>query len=188
MNSACENLEMRKIGNQRMKKLNRVGIRKMYFLVILAVTALIFSCTSQPNETAKSNDSLQSAEKISPSAYDYSKILKNQDSLVGDFGWTRKHELDLNDDGINEEFLAVSGYSRGMDYVLFTKIGKNWKLLSGTETIPSAEAGVRIEKKTKNGWHDFIASQGSGRGGIIESYFTWDGQKYVLKEQKEVKY
>jgi hypothetical protein len=77
---------------------------------------------------------------------------------------------------------------RGMDYVLFTKTSSGWEVLTGTETVPSAEAGVLKLDAKNSGWHDFVASQGSGRQGVIESTFTWNGTLYIMKEQKEVSY
>ncbi len=165
-------------------------VKFLFFAVLSTATA---ACGSETN--SEQTDSATVVDETIPDnvdiatenqPYSYADIVKNQDSLVGDFGWTRKHELDLNNDGVNEEFLAVEGYSRGMGYVLFTKSGSSWKLLTDVETVPSSDAGIVKLDAEHNGWHDFTASQGSGRGGIIETTFTWDGTKYILKEQKEV--
>jgi hypothetical protein len=44
--------------------------------------------------------------------------------------WPKEHQADLNDDNVNEVFLGISGYGRGMTYALFTKTNKGWILLS----------------------------------------------------------
>jgi len=73
-----------------------------------------------------------------------------------------------------------------MGYTLFCKEGMSWKLLSGDESIASGHLGINKLDKINGGWHDFVALQPSGRNGVIESYYTWNGKNYSLKEQKEV--
>lgn len=123
---------------------------------------------------------------VQKTPYDYKIVLKAQKSLVKKFSWPAKHELDLNDDGTAEIFLAIEGYSRGMDYALFRNVNKTWVLLSGGESIASGHLGIRKSESSNMGWHDFVALQPSGRDGMIESYYYWNGTRYILKEQKEV--
>jgi len=154
---------------------------KTLFLTVFCALNLFWACNTDKTKTNVSD--LNPTQKA---AYDYNIVLKKQDSLASLFSWPRKLELDLNNDGVKEEFQAVDGYSRGMDYVLFTKENQNWKLISGEETIPSGHIEVKKLDTKNNGWFDFVAYQPSGRDGVIESYFSWNGSKYVLKEQKEV--
>jgi hypothetical protein len=163
-------------------------------LIIMAFTILC-SCkmntsikdTSNKDGIVKNTEESNTVKKESvKSDYDYNKVLNSQKELLEKFSWPLKHELDLNDDSINEEFLAIEGYSRGMDYVLFQKVNQNWKILSGNETIPSGHLGIKKLDKKNSGWHDFLAYQPSGRDGIIESYFSWNGKMYILKKQNEV--
>jgi hypothetical protein len=118
--------------------------------------------------------------------YNYNALLKDQKKILKSFSWPGRHELDLNDDGVNEIFLAVEGYSRGMDYALFTEKNRSWISISGGEGIPSGHLGIVLSENKKNGWHDFTAYQPSGRDGIIESRYTWNGKQYTLIEQLEV--
>jgi hypothetical protein len=154
-----------------------------YIAILLFFASVITACTQK---TTSDNSLSASDNSISTDLYNYETILKNQDSLLRDFSWPLKLELDLNKDGINEEFLAVEGYSRGMDYALFTKINNSWRMLNDSDLIPSAEVGVRLLDTKIGEWYDFVASQPSGRGGIIESTFSWNGKHYILKQQEEV--
>jgi len=164
----------------------------MAVLFCLIITPfIIIGCASEKSVIEKSNGSSMPDKKSEKTGsaeelYKYDELQKIQKILLKDFTWPQKHESDLNDDGIDEIFLAVGGYSRGMDYALFHKKNLTWELISGNETIPSGHLGIIKLKNKKNGWHDFTALQPSGRDGIIKSYFTWNGQKYVLKKQNEV--
>jgi len=159
----------------------------IFYVFSFAILLGITSCENKNTEdTASKSDSATKTElTIDDAPYNYNDIIKNQDSLLGDFGWDRRIELDLNGDGANEVFLAVEGYLRGMGYVLFTPQNGSYKLLSGEEIIP---AGVGIEKleAKKEDWNEFISRQSSGRGGLIESVYAWDGKKYIQTKQSEV--
>ena len=172
--------------------------KNLHSFIIIIITALILtSCSSVKNGNTslglnnpgdnKKETSIESDNSIPDSPYDYERVIKNQKNLLEDFSWPVKHEIDLNDDGIAEKFLAVEGYSRGMNYALFSKKNNSWLLISGDETIASGHLGIEKSEKTKGGWHDFTAYQPSGRDGIIESYYFWNGKQYILKKQKEVK-
>ncbi len=152
---------------------------------LLFASTFLFSCGNN-QQNVENTDSTKSENMAQKPAFEYDQVIKAQDSLMIEFSWPAKHELDLNDDGVNEEFLAIEGYSRGMGYALFSKENHNWKLISGDESIASGHLGVEKSEKMNGGWHDFVALQPSGRDGIIESYYSWNGQKYILKEQKEI--
>lgn len=168
--------------------MNKKTATILEFCVVLVLT---ISCASGDKEADKRTGHNMTGEKNEnpvPEIHfsNYNEVLKLHKNIVKDFSWPLKHEVDLNCDGVSEEFLAVEGYSRGMSYVLFHRQNQIWKLISGNGTIPSGHLGIVKLKNKKNGWHDFNALQSSGRGGIIESCFTWNGQKYILKNQKEV--
>lgn len=155
---------------------------KFNLSVLGFISILIISCSSGGVEKADSH----SADMSNDIIYDYNKILKDQKVLSVNFSWPLKHELDLNGDGVSEAFLAVEGYSRGMGYALFYKENNKWSLISGGELVPSGHLGIKIMKNRNKGWSDFTALQPSGRGGMIESCYSWDGKKYVQKKQVEV--
>jgi len=169
---------------------------KKYIHVFFAftITIMLISCAS--GKPGNSNVNLKDSEtkKIEgPDCgngnihYDYNSLLKAQKKILKDFSWPGRHELDLNDDGTMEIFLAVEGYSRGMNYALFSKKNRSWILISDDEGIPSGHLGIKKSESKNNGWHDFIAYQPSGRDGVIESHYTWNGKQYILKKQKEVR-
>jgi hypothetical protein len=98
--------------------------------------------------------------------------------------WPKEHQADLNDDNVNEVFLGISGYGRGMTYALFTKTNKGWILLS--EEIEGSHHDFEVLPEKHEGWHDFVAELPSGRGGLFEIVYTWNGQKYVQKSFHEI--
>ena len=162
---------------------NHTAVLFVFFIII----SVLNSCNSSVSKNVRSSDN-QGKETTIKVVYNYSEVLKTHKALLKIFQWPVKHELDLNDDGVNEEFLAVEGYSRGMDYALFHKVKSEWNVISGSDCIPSGHIGINKSDKKNKGWHDFVAMQPSGRGGIVESYFSWDGECYILVEQKEVEY
>lgn len=158
-------------------------IYQLPYLLFFSAVISLNSCSSISTGNSKSD----TGEGLtSGSQYTYYGLLKSREKIMKDFSWPDRHELDLNDDGINEIFLAAEGYSRGMNYALFGIQNKAWVLLSGDEDIPSGHLGVEKLADKNKGWHDFVAYQPSGRGGVIESYFTWNGKQYVFKDQKEI--
>lgn len=146
---------------------------------------MIDSSSSETKEGILRPDTIKNISNTENPAYEYNKVIKAQKILLQEFSWPGKHELDLNDDKINEEFLAIEAYSRGMGYALFTRQNQNWILISGDENIASGHLGILKLDKSNDGWHDFVAIQPSGRDGIIESFYTWNGKKYILKDHKE---
>jgi len=156
------------------------------FIFVLSLSAVI-SCSSSSNNVVSNSDSTKTETVIESPYSDYNSVVKMKDSLTGNFPGEVKIELDLNGDSKNEEFLAVEGYSRGNNYAVYTSENGNWKLISA-EGIPSGHLGITKLETKNNGWFDFVAMQPSGRDGIIETYYTWKNNQYVLKEQKEVTY
>ena len=164
---------------------------KSLLSVLVGMCIMAFcACTSAPSaeNKAKADSSLNEStdnSKFDPNL-EYDVVLKAQDSAMANFEWPKKHEIDLNDDGKKELFLAAEGYSRGANYVLYTSENSKWKNICGAETIAGSHNEIEVLATKNNGWHDFKAIQASGREGIIESYYTWNGSVYILKDQKEV--
>lgn len=161
-------------------------LTNLFVICVFAFNACS-SATSSDNK-AKADSSLN--ESTDNSRFDpnleYDLVLKAQDSTMADSEWPRKHELDLNDDGKKEVFLACEAYSRGANYALYTNESGKWKNISGSETVAGSHNEIEKLDTKNNGWHDFKAIQASGRDGMIESWYSWNGSGYVLKDQKEV--
>jgi hypothetical protein len=95
--------------------------------------------------------------------------------------WPLEMNLDLRGDGSSELFLAILGFSRGMDYAVFTPHGK---ILCDRVSCTPPLFDVLDDKH--NGYHDFVTFQRSGRGGFIVRVYSWDGQKYTGKPNREI--
>jgi len=100
------------------------------------------------------------------------------------YPWPKEHKADLNGDGKDEVFLGVMGYGRGMVYALFTERNGKWITLS-EEIDGSHHAFEPIPSKNKP-WWDFRSLQPSGRGGLIETIYTWNGKQYTAKSSREI--
>lgn len=103
---------------------------------------------------------------------------------LDDYHWPKQHHADLNDDKADELFLGLSGYGRGMTYALFTKIGEGWRLLC--DEIEGSHHNPRPLPAMHDGWHDIEVLSPTGRGGLCERVYTWDGKKYILKSTREI--
>ena len=100
------------------------------------------------------------------------------------YHWPKEHLADLNGDRMDEVFLGVAGYGRGMTYALFTKTRKGWVLLS--DEIEGSHHDFEVLPATHGSWHDFQALVPSGRGGLVELIYTWNGRRYALKSSREI--
>ena len=100
------------------------------------------------------------------------------------YHWPKEHNADLNDDKTDEVFLGLSGYGRGMIYALFTKTKEGWRLLS--DEIDGSHHNPIPLPATHEGWHDLEVLSPTGRGGLHERVYTWDGKKYILKATREI--
>jgi len=97
--------------------------------------------------------------------------------------WPLEMKLDLRGDGSSELFLAILGFSRGMDYAVFTGQGR---ILCDRVSCTPPLADVLDDKR--NGYHDFVTFQMSGRGGYMVRVYSWNGQKYTGKVNYEITY
>ena len=100
--------------------------------------------------------------------------------------WPRERYLDLNGDGQPEVFLGIEDYSRGMGYALFTHRADGWVLIA--DRIEGAKTPFVLLPESHNGWRDFRTLLETWRGrGLLEITYTWDGQHYVHKSEREIK-
>lgn len=100
------------------------------------------------------------------------------------YQWPREHKLDLNGDGKEEVFLGVMGFGRGMVYALFTERKGKWVTLS--EEIEGSHLAFEVVPAKNRPWRDFRSLQPSGRGGLVEIIYTWNGKQYVAKSTREI--
>jgi hypothetical protein len=103
---------------------------------------------------------------------------------LGKYQWPKEHKVDLNGDGKEEIFLGIMGFGRGMEYALFTEEKGKWILLSD-----AIEGSHHLFEKIpgKNPpWSDFRSLQPSGRSGLFETIYTWNGKQYTEKSTREI--
>jgi hypothetical protein len=100
------------------------------------------------------------------------------------YHWPKEHRADLNGDRRDEVFLGTSGYGRGMQYALFTKNRHGWRRLC--DEVEGSHHDFEILPAKHGSWHDFRAFAPSGRGGLNEYVYTWNGKHYVQKSFREI--
>jgi hypothetical protein len=111
-----------------------------------------------------------------------------QTGALKDFSpWPLEMKLDLRLDGGSELFLAILGFSRGMDYAVFRWQGDSWKLLCDRVSCTPPLINV-LDYENHDGYYDFVTFQTSGRGGFIVFVYSWNGQKYSRKADGEITY
>jgi len=108
----------------------------------------------------------------------------HQSGGLDSYHWPKQHAVDLNDDKSDEVFLGLRGYGRGMIYALFTKTTGKWVLLC--DEIDGSHHEPRALPAKNRGWHDMEVLSPTGRGGLHERIYTWNGTKYVLKSTREI--
>lgn len=85
--------------------------------------------------------------------------------------------------------MAISGYARGCTFVIFENNNGVWSQIS--DEIEEAHHPLYLLKKKKHGWHDFktfVPAWGSGGAEVWVFTYTWNGTKYILKNQKDGKW
>jgi hypothetical protein len=146
-------------------------------LIVLAITApLCIAC-------AQDDSRLWTAPE--PLTFDGLRAWYAVGGLPGQ-RWPRERYLDLNGDGRPEVFLGIEDYSRGMGYALFTHRPEGWVLIA--DRVEGAKAPFVLLPESHNGWRDFRTLLETWRGrGLLEITYTWDGQHYVRKSDREIK-
>jgi hypothetical protein len=144
-----------------------------------ALLALLFvpACWGADDEDAKC------WKRPNPITYESLRAWHKAGGLQS-YHWPKEHLADLNEDRINEVFLGLSGYGRGMIYALFTKTRNGWILLS--DEVEGSHHDFEVLPAKQGLWHDFRALVPSGRGGLVEFIYTWDGKHYVVRSSREI--
>ena len=100
-----------------------------------------------------------------------------------------EQKANLRNDKDYELLMAISGYARGCTFVIFTKNDGLWHQIS--EEIEQAHHALHILESQKGGWHDFeayIPAWYSGGAEVWVFTYSWNGKKYILKNQKDGKW
>jgi hypothetical protein len=146
-------------------------------LIILAVIAI--GCV------ARAQDNLKLWTPPETLTFDTLRAWYASGGLPGQ-RWPRERYLDLNGDGHPEVFLGIEDYSRGMGYVLFTHRPEGSILIA--DRIEGAKAPFVLLAESHDRWRDFRTSLETWRErGLLEITYTWDGQHYVRKSEREIK-
>jgi hypothetical protein len=96
-----------------------------------------------------------------------------------------EQKVNLRNDKSYELLLAISGYARGGTFVLFAKVNDKWLKIS--DEIEQSHHPLHILNTYKDGWHDFqsfVPAWGSGGAEVWVFTYSWNGVKYILKNQK----
>jgi hypothetical protein len=110
---------------------------------------------------------------------------------MGPWPWPGLSEqtVNLRNEKDHELLLAIRGYARGGTFIVFAKLNGAWSQIS--EEIEQAHHPLNILQTTNNGWHDFetfVPAWGSGGAEVWVFTYSWNGEKYVLKNQKDGKW
>ena len=100
-----------------------------------------------------------------------------------------EQQVNLRNEKDNQILLAIRGYARGGTFVLFANLNGVWSQIS--DEIEQAHHPLHVLKTTNDGWHDFetyVPAWGSGGAEVWVSTYSWNGKKYVLKNQKDGKW
>ncbi len=95
-----------------------------------------------------------------------------------------EEKVNLRNEKDYELLMAISGYARGCTFVIFDNNNGVWLQIS--DEVEEAHHPLHIFKSKKDGWHDFetyIPAWYSGGAEVWVFTYTWNGKKYVLKNQ-----
>ena len=140
---------------------------------------LLFAICCQASEP----DDTKSWKHPEPMTYEAIRAWHAEGGLQS-YHWPREWRLDLNQDREEEIFLGIEGYGRGMGYALFTHTAAGWRMLA--KRVEGSHHSFELLPKQHDGWHDFMSTLPSGRGGIIQFVYTWDGKQYMEKSEREI--
>jgi len=100
-----------------------------------------------------------------------------------------EQKVNLRNEKDYELLMAISGYARGCTFVIFVKNNGVWSQMS--DEIQQAHHAIRILETKKDSWHDFetyIPAWGRGGAEVWVFTYAWNGNKYILKNQKDGKW
>ncbi len=100
-----------------------------------------------------------------------------------------EQQVNLRNEKDYELLMAISGYARGCTFVIFSKNNGLWSQMS--DEIEQAHHPIHILETKRDGWHDFetyIPAWGSGGAEVWVFTYTWNGNKYILKNQRAGKW
>ncbi len=100
-----------------------------------------------------------------------------------------EQKVNLRNEKDYELLMTISGYARGCTFVIFDNKDDAWLQIS--DEVEQAHHPLHILRSKKEGWHDFetfVPAWGSGGAEVWVFTYTWNGTKYVLKNQKDGKW
>lgn len=100
-----------------------------------------------------------------------------------------EQKVNLRNERNYELLMAISGYARGCTFLIFVRDNDTWSQIS--DEIEQAHHRPYILQTQKDGWHDFetyIPTWGSGGAEVWVFTYTWNGNKYILKNEKDGKW
>ena len=100
-----------------------------------------------------------------------------------------EQQVNLRNEKDYELLVAIRGYARGGTFVMFARRNGVWSQIS--DEIEQAHHPLHILKTINDGWHDFesfVPAWGSGGAEVWVFTYSWNGGKYVLKNQKDGKW
>ena len=101
----------------------------------------------------------------------------------------QEHQLRLRDDHSEQRLLAIGGYARGGEYLLFHKHNGHWQ--ASEQRIDLAHHPLQVLPAQRDGWHEFetyVPAWGSGGAEVWVFRYRWNGHDYEQAEQRDAKW
>lgn len=98
----------------------------------------------------------------------------------------QEYALQLRDDNSEQRLLAIGGYARGGEYVLFLKRKGLWQ--ASAQRIELAHHPVQVLSAQREGWREFetyVPAWGSGGTEVWVFRYRWNGHDYEQAEQRD---
>lgn len=110
--------------------------------------------------------------------YSHSELESYHNNNCIETNWPYIFRLDLNDDGVEEEFWIAESYGKGGFYALFIYQNKKWNLISNKASINVNHMGPHILDEKNKEFHSFMTYEGTS-----EFTWIWKNGKYILKNK-----
>lgn len=139
-------------------------------ILLLMSFFFAFSC-----KEVKTKDDANSNIECELSSYDYVSVSNyhKKGCLNSELPLSIKNDLNL--DGTEEQFLLTETYSKGGLYVLYQKIGNNWKMISDENNININHLGIEIDSTSIGEWKSFKSYESTDNFNWV-----WITDKYVV--------